>query len=199
MYNTVNVMFANKTKPQQERKKGQLVHVISSSSLWIQISTSANVNWTAAGGRLASVFIYIFCGKDCHSCICLYIPPPPHHAAPELVSRVQLHTVVAQIDRYMYYDQVSSSVCLNADLCFFLCRPVVSRSSTQLGYSLPSPDTQLGYSVLPSGRERFFIGPAFGGDLDDVLLEQDPSKENKYFGNIQYSLMQGKMQSKMQS
>ena len=98
-------------------------------------------------------------------------PHPPHHAAPELVSRVQLHTVVTQTDRYMYYDQVSSSVCLNADLCFFLCRPVVSRSSTQLGYSLPSPDTQLGYSVLPSGRERFFIGPAFGGDLDDALLE----------------------------
>lgn len=56
-------------------------------------------------------------------------------------------------------------------LSFFLLCPVVSRSSTQLGYSLPSPDTQLGYSVLPSGRERFFIVPAIGGDLNDALLE----------------------------
>ena len=58
-------------------------------------------------------------------------------------------------------------------LCFtFLCLVELSRSSTQLGYSLPSPDTQLGYSTLPSGRERlFFTGPGFGGDLNAAVLE----------------------------
>lgn len=60
----------------------------------------------------------------------------------------------------------------------FLCFVELSRSSTQLGYSLPSPDTQLGYSVLPSGRERLFIiGPDFGGDLYAAMLEYDPVQE----------------------